>query len=102
MLLPRIFFGALALLLLVVVPVNGTPVLQKGSQTSYSLSVSISFDQSCQPILGSTLSAGVVCPMIAMVSPSSNITGTLGWTVTGLNSTTATLNVTRDIATSNG
>jgi hypothetical protein len=100
--LPRIFLGALALLLLAIVPVNGAPLLQKGSQTSYSLSLSISFDQSCQPILGSTLSTGIVCPMIAMVSPSSTITGTLGWTVTGLNSTTAILNVTRDTATSNG
>jgi hypothetical protein len=100
--LPRIFLGALALLLLAIVPVNGAPVLQKGSQTSYSLSVSISFDQSCEPILGSTLSTDIVCPMIAMVSPSSNITGTLGWTVNDLNSTTAILNVTRDSTTSNG
>jgi hypothetical protein len=99
--LPRILLGALALLLLVIVPVNGAPVLQRGSQTSYSLSVSISFDQSCQPILSSTFSAGTVCPMIAMVSPSFNITGTLGWTVIGLNATTASLNVTRDITTSN-
>src|SRR5713101_737812 len=56
--------------------------------------------QSCAPILSSTLSAGIVCPMIAMISPSLTINGTLGWTVTDLNSTTATLNVTRDIATS--
>jgi len=58
--------------------------------------------QSCAPILSSTLSAGIVCPMIAMISPSLTINGTLGWTVTDLNSTTATLNVTRDIATSSG
>ena len=100
--LPRFFLGALALLLLVIVPVNGAPVLQKGSQASYSLSVSLSFAQSCQPILSSTFSAGIVCPMIAIDSPTFNITGTLGWSVTGLNSTTAILNVTRDSMTTKG
>jgi hypothetical protein len=40
--------------------------------------------------------------MIAMISPSLNINGTLGWTVTNLNTTTADLNVTRDITTSSG
>src|SRR5207253_7751473 len=58
--------------------------------------------QSCEPILTSTLSAGIVRPMIAMISPSLTIDGTLGWTVTDLNATTATLNVTRDITTSIG
>jgi len=100
--LPRTLLAALALLLLVIVPVNGAPVLQKGSQASYSLSVSLSFAQSCQPILSSTFSAGIVCPMIAIDSPTFNITGTLGWSVTGLNSTTAILNVTRDSMTTNG
>jgi uncharacterized membrane protein YgcG len=38
--------------------------------------------------------------MIAMLAPSFNINGTLVWTVTNLNSTTADLNVTRDITTS--
>jgi hypothetical protein len=94
--------GALALLLLIVVPVSAAPALQKGSQTSYDLSVSISFLSSCQPILVSALSPGIVCPMIAMISPSLNINGTLGWIVTNLNATTADLNVTRDITTSSG
>src|SRR5437016_8512887 len=94
--------GALTLLLLIAVPVNAAPALHTGGQTSYNLSVSISILQSCGPILSSTLSAGIVCPMIAMISPSLNINGTLGWTVTDLNSTTATLNVTRDITASSG
>jgi hypothetical protein len=98
----RISLGALTLLLLIVVPVSAAPALQKSSQTSYDLSVSISFLQSCQPILVSALSPGIVCPMIDMISPSLNINGTLGWIVTNLNATTADLNVTRDITTSSG
>src|SRR3989475_1439109 len=94
--------GALTLLLLIGVPVNAAPALHTGSQTSYNLSVSISFDQSCQPILSPALSAGIVCPMIAMVPPSLNINGTLGWIVTSLNATTADLNVTRNITASTG
>ena len=100
--LTRLSLGALTLLLLIAVPVNAVPDLHAGSQTSYNLSVSVSLLQSCAPILSSTLSAGIVCPMIAMISPSLNINGTLGWIVTDLNSTTATLNVTRDITTSSG
>src|SRR5205809_4992121 len=98
----RLSLGALTLLLLSAVPVNAAPDLHAGSQTSYNLSVSVSLLHSCAPILSSTLSAGIVCPMIAMISPSLNINGTLGWTVTDMNSTTATLNVTRDITTSSG
>src|SRR5437762_4827468 len=100
--LTSLSLGALTLLLLVAVPVNAAPDLHAGSQTSYNLSVSVSLLQSCAPVLSSTLSAGIVCPMIAMISPSLNINGTLGWIVTDLNSTTATLNVTRDITTSSG
>jgi hypothetical protein len=51
--------------------------------------------------MGSALSAGIVCPMIAIIQPSLNLNGTLGWAVTDLNATTATLNVTRDITPSN-
>src|SRR2546425_678842 len=98
--LTNLSLGALTLLLLIAVPVNAAPALHKGSQTSYNLSVSISVFQSCEPILTSTLSARIVCPMIAMISPSPIINRTLGWTVTDLNATTATLNVTRDITTS--
>ena len=97
-----LILGTLTLLLLVIVPASGAPALQRGSRTSYDLSVSISFNQSCQPILGSTISPGIVCPMIAIVSPDLNINGTLGWTVADLNSTTANLNVTRDITRSSG
>ncbi len=100
--LTRLSLGALTLLFLIAVPVSAAPALHKSSQTSYDLSVSISFQQSCRPILSTALSAGIVCPMIAMISPSLNVNGTLGWTVTDLNGTTADLNVTRDITTSNG
>ena len=98
----RLSLGALTLLLLIAVPVNAAPALHTGSQTGYNLSVSISVLRSCEPILTSTLSAGIVCPMITMISPSLIINGTLGWTVTDLNATTATLNVTRNISTSSG
>src|SRR5438128_7726425 len=100
--LTSLSLGALTLLLLIAVPVNAAPALHKGSQPRYNLSVSISVFQSCEPILTSTLSAGIVRQMIAMISPSLNINGTLGWIVTDLNATTATLNVTRDITTSSG
>src|SRR2546427_9073401 len=100
--LTSLSLGALTLLLLIAVPVNAAPALHTGSQTRYNLSVSISILQSCAPILGSTLSAGTVCPMIEMILPSLSINGTLGWTVTDLNATTATLNVTRVITTSSG
>ena len=98
----RLSFGALALLLLIAVPVNAAPALHEGSQTNYDLSVTVSFLRSCGPVSGSALSPDVVCPMIAMISPSLNITGTLGWAVTNLNATTATLNVTRDVTSSGG
>src|SRR5438552_18470503 len=100
--LTNLSLGALTLLLLIAVPVNAAPALHIGSQTSYNLSVSVSLLQSCAPTLSSTLSAGIVCPMIAMISQSLTINGTLGWTVTDLNATTATLNVTRDIITWRG
>src|SRR2546426_8192003 len=100
--LTKLPFGALMLLLLIGVPVNAAPALHTGGKTSSSLSVSSSFDQSCQPILSPALSAGIVCPMIAIVPPSLNINGTLGWIVTSLNATTADLNVTRNITASTG
>ena len=98
--LNRLPLGALTLLLLIAVPVNAAPTLHKGSQTSYNLTVSISFLQSCGPVMGSALSAGIVCPMITIIQPNLNLNGTLGWAVTDLNATTATLNVTRDITPS--
>src|SRR5207245_8577489 len=83
-------------------PVNSTTALHTGSQNSYNPSFSISFLQSREPTLTSTLRARTLCPMVAMISPRLTINGTLGWTVTDLNATTATLNVTRDIAALSG
>jgi len=91
----------LALLLLVTVPVDGAPSLQKGNQSSYNLSASISFLQSCN-IGFSTSSNLIVCPMIATMPSTIDINGSLGWTITDLNTTTASLNVTRDLTMSNG
>jgi hypothetical protein len=98
----RLSLGALTLLLLVAVPANAAPALHKGSQASYNLSVSFSFHQSCGPLLSSTASAMTVCPMIAMPYPSPSLNGTLGWVVTDLSTTSAYLNVTRDLTTSSG
>ena len=100
--LTKLSVGALALFLLIAVPVNAAPALHKGSRTSYDLSVSISFLQSCVPILSSTIRGGIVCPMFAMIPLGLNVNGTLNWAVTDLNATTATLNVTRDITTLGG
>jgi hypothetical protein len=100
--LTRLSLGALTLLLLVAVPANAAPVLHKGSQTSYNLSVSISLHQSCGPPLSLTVSTVTVCPMIAMIYPNLSLNGTLGWAVTDLNATIADLNVTRDLTTSSG
>jgi len=91
----------LALLLLDTVPVDGAPSLQKGNQSSYNLSASISFLQSCN-IGFSTSSNLIVCPMIATMPSTIDINGSLGWTITDLNTTTASLNVTRDLTMSNG
>src|SRR5438094_1774495 len=90
---------ALAILLLVTVPADGAPSLQKGTQANYNLSASISFLQTCS-IGPSTSTNMVVCPMIATTPSTVDINGTLGWTVIDLNSTTASLNVTRDFTIS--
>lgn len=42
----------------------------------------------------------IMCPMIATVPSSIDITGTLGWSATAVSSTTAVLNVTRDLTIS--
>ena len=97
----RIAPGALTLLLLIMIPVSAAPALQTGSRASYNLSVSISFQQSCGPVGDSTLSPGIICPMIAMLSPAIETNGTVSWAVTKINSTTANLNVTRDLTISN-
>jgi uncharacterized membrane protein YgcG len=93
--------AVLAVILLVAIPAEGAPSLQKGNQASYDLSASISFLQFCNPGV-STSGNMIVCPMIATIPSTVDINGTLGWTVTDLNSTTASLNVTRDLTVSHG
>jgi|SRR5438309_5936703 len=92
--------GALTLLFLIAAPVGATPSLQKGAHTSYNVSASISFLQSCETLGVSTSTNTIVCPMIASMPSSVDINGTLDWTVIDLNSTTASLNVTRDLTAS--
>src|SRR2546422_7136986 len=92
--------GALTLLFLIAVPVRAAPSLQKGAHTSYNLSASISFLQSCETFGVSTSTNTIVCPMIASMPSTVDINGTLDWTVIDLNSTTASLNVTRDLTAS--
>jgi hypothetical protein len=91
----------LALALLVVVPVGGAPGLQTGSTATYNLSVKVSFSP---PICETTASAAsqpdvIACPLNAVSFPSTVLNGTIGWTVTSVNSTTTVLNVTRDLTT---
>src|SRR3989442_3516874 len=92
--------GVLTLLFLIAVPVRAAPSLQKGAHTSYNVSASISFLQSCETLGVSTSTNTIVCPMIASMPSSVDINGTLDWTVIDLNSTTASLNVTRDLTAS--
>ncbi len=91
----------MALLLLVSVPVVAAPSLQKGDRAVYSLSASISFLQYCGPIGVPASSNMIVCPMIATMPLTVDFNGTLAWAATDLNSTTASLNITRDLAISN-
>src|SRR5439155_19481652 len=92
-----ITIGALTLIFLIAVPVGAAPCLQKGAHTSYNLSASISFLQSCEAFGVSTSTNTIVCPMIASMPSTVDTNGTLDWTVIDLNSTTASLNVTRDL-----
>ncbi|HEV2120182.1 MAG TPA: hypothetical protein VGS11_08800 [Candidatus Bathyarchaeia archaeon] len=91
----------LALLLLAMVPASAAPSLQKGNQAIYNLSASISFLQSCG-VGTSSSSSLIVCPMIATLPSTIDVNGTLGWTATDLNSTTASMNLTRDLMISYG
>src|SRR5438046_8792737 len=77
--LTSLSLGALTLLLLLAVPVNEAPDLHAGSQTSYNLSVSVSLLQSCAPLLSSTLSTRLVCPMIPSLSLTLRLNGPLAW-----------------------
>lgn len=91
---------ALTLILLLAVPVGGAPALQRGSHSSYDLSVAISFFQSCG--FNPPINTMIVCPMIAVMPGTVNINGTLGWNATNITRTTAFLNVTRDLTISLG
>ena len=91
----------LALLLTITIPVDAAPALQQGDHSTYDVSASISFLESCDA-LGTSTPGVIICPMIASFPMSTNITGTIGWTVTDLASTTTSLNVTRDLTISNG
>src|SRR5438876_11592876 len=92
-----ITIGALTLLFLIAVPVRAAPSLQKGAHTSYNLSASISFLQSCETFGGSTSINTIVCPMIASMPSTVDTNGTLDWTVIDPNGTTASLHVTGDL-----
>ncbi len=96
--LPRapVFLGALVILLLVATPVGGSPSLSKGAHADYNWSVSISFVQSCETA-GTMSPSLIACPLSMALPIEDTINGTIGWTVTDLNSTTAVLNVTRTI-----
>src|SRR2546427_11081409 len=91
---------ALTLLLLITVPVGAAPSLQKGAQTSYNLSASISFLQACEALGGSTSDNPIVCPLMVTIPSPLDINGTLDWTVLALNNTSASLIVTRDLTIS--
>src|SRR2546426_645671 len=93
--------GVLTLILLVAVPVSGAPALKVGSNSSYTLSFSITFSPPfCETSPSSDPQMIVYCPMIAIVPPTFNINGTLDWTATNLTNTTAVLNVVREVTTS--
>ncbi len=92
----QVFLGALVILLLVAAPVGGSPSLSKGAHAEYNWSVSISFVQSCETA-GSMSPSLIACPLSMALPIEDTINGTIGWTVTDLNSTTAVLNVTRTI-----
>jgi hypothetical protein len=94
-----IVMGILLILLLAAVPVSAAPSLEKGKQANYKLSASISL-QSCGIIGVSTSTNTFVCPMMRIIPSTIDIDGNLGWTATDLSSTTAFLNVTRDLTIS--
>jgi hypothetical protein len=91
----------MTLVLLIAVPVGGAPSLNVGSSAAYNVSVTASFSP---PYCGTNTTSGsqsniIYCPLAETNFPSVGVNGTLGWTTTGLNATTAVLNVTRDLAT---
>jgi hypothetical protein len=89
------------LILLIVVPVGGTPSLQAGSSATYNVSVRVWFSP---PFCGTQAYSGsqtdiIACPLTESNLLSIVVNGTLGWTATRVSDTTAVLNVTRDLAT---
>ena len=92
----------LSLLLVATVPVEASPALQNGSHSAYSLSVTISFLESCETLGTTTAASSVIaCPMSAAFPMLTSINGTVAWSVTTLSSTSASLNVTHDLTISN-
>ena len=90
------FVGILTIILLVAIPVGGSPALKVGSNTTYDLKATVAI----MPPTCTGASAGMMyCnfgSILPSVPPSFNVTGTLGWAATRVNSTSATLNVSRD------
>jgi hypothetical protein len=94
--------GFLIIILLVAIPVGGTPALKQESYATYALKAQISFAPpicEASPASG-TQSSMIICPMIVALPLETNITGTLGWSISSLSSSSAVLNVTKDVTMS--
>lgn len=94
--------GFLTIVLLIALPVGGNPALSVGSKASYNVKATISFPPFL-PCSGSSYPLGSTpgtCVGVAFLPPPINVTGTLGWSVSDLTSTTAVLNITRDLTVS--
>jgi hypothetical protein len=88
------------IILLIAVPVGGAPPLQVGSSATYNDSIRVSFSPPfCETSTTGSQTDLVYCPLEYTNLPGIEVRGTLGWTATGLNTTTAVLNVTRDLST---
>ncbi len=82
-----------ALLLLLVVPAHAAPSLNLQNRTSYSLSGSLTLSQTCtaDPLQYQAQACGFGSPQPSVMRVS--FAGNLGWTVQGLDSSTAVLQV---------
>jgi hypothetical protein len=91
----------LTLSLMFLIPVGAAPSLQAGSSATYNVSIVISLLP--PPCNTSTISGSqpsiIYCPVDDGNLPSVEINGTIGWTTTKVNDTTAMLNVTHSLAT---
>ena len=88
--------GVLTIILLVAVPVGGSPALKAGSNAAYDLKTTVSI---ILPTCNGASAAMMYCnfsSMLTSIPPSFNVTGTFGWAATSVNSTSASLNVSRD------